>query len=193
MKKISFRLLSCLLTVFTLLPVFSAAAQSASANGDEVMIDVYQEHEIFYEDHVGENLVSLTAGNDTVHTSNGKTPINNLYDLKIVGSGYTPFTTFETSSKNLKLLGNHASENTSKNVFTLDNIDDRTAGKGMVTVIPESYMKDLEHRAVTVLGRRVRIIKNAKKKVLELAYTDDDDLEALFKTICGEDFFDEND
>lgn len=56
-----------------------------------------------------------------------------------------------------------------------------------------SYMKDLEHRAVTILGRRVRIVKNAKKKVLELAYTDDDDLEALFKTICGENFFDEND
>ena len=156
MKKISFRLLSCLLTVFTLLPVFSAAAQSASANGDEVMIDVYQEHEIFYEDHVGENLASLTAGNDTVHTSNGKTPINNLYDLKIVGSGYTPFTTFETSSKNLKLLGNHASENTSKNVFTLDNIDDRTAGKGMVTVIPACSLKALPSKEPSTMDTQTK-------------------------------------
>ena len=55
-----------------------------------------------------------------------------------------------------------------------------------------SYMKDLEHRAVTVLGRRVRIVKSAKKKVLELAYSDDEDLEALLKTICGDHFFDEN-
>lgn len=55
-----------------------------------------------------------------------------------------------------------------------------------------SYMKDLEHRAVTVLGRRVKIVKSAKKKVLELTYSDDDDLEALLKTICGDDFFDEN-
>lgn len=55
------------------------------------------------------------------------------------------------------------------------------------------YMKDLEHRAVTVLGRRVRILKTAKKKVVELAYSDDDDLEALLKSICGEDFFAEND
>lgn len=53
----------------------------------------------------------------------------------------------------------------------------------------KAYMKDLEHRAVTVLGRRVRILKTNKKKVLELAYSDDEDLEALLRTICGEDFF----
>lgn len=51
------------------------------------------------------------------------------------------------------------------------------------------YMKDLEHRAVRRLGRRVRILKTPKKKVIELAYSDDDDLEALLKSICGEDFF----
>ncbi len=55
------------------------------------------------------------------------------------------------------------------------------------------YMRDLEHRALAVLGRKVRILKTAKKKVVELAYSDDDDLEALLKTLCGEAFFDEND
>ena len=55
----------------------------------------------------------------------------------------------------------------------------------------KAYMKDLEHRAVTVLGRRVKILKTNKKKVIELAYSDDEDLEALLKTICGEDFFTE--
>ncbi len=53
----------------------------------------------------------------------------------------------------------------------------------------KAYMHDLEHRAVGVLGRRVRILKTNKKKVVELAYSDDDDLEALLKTICGEAFF----
>ena len=53
----------------------------------------------------------------------------------------------------------------------------------------KAYMKDLEHRAVTVLGRRVKILKTNKKKVIELAYSDDEDLEALLKTICGENFF----
>ena len=53
------------------------------------------------------------------------------------------------------------------------------------------YMKDLEHRAVTYLGRKVRILKTAKKKVVELAYSDDDDLEALLTSICGNDFFEQ--
>ncbi len=57
----------------------------------------------------------------------------------------------------------------------------------------KAYMHELEHRAVGVLGRRVRILKTAKKKVVELAYDDDDDLEALLKTICGENFFAEID
>ncbi len=52
-----------------------------------------------------------------------------------------------------------------------------------------AYMKDLEHRAVSALGRRVRILKTEKKKVIELSYSDDEDLEALLKAICGQDFF----
>ncbi len=55
------------------------------------------------------------------------------------------------------------------------------------------YMRDLEHRAVRILGRRVKILKTNKKKVVELAYSDDDDLEELLKVICGSDFFAEND
>ncbi|MBQ9774231.1 MAG: ParB/RepB/Spo0J family partition protein [Clostridia bacterium] len=54
------------------------------------------------------------------------------------------------------------------------------------------YMRDLEHRAVSILGRRVKILKTNKKKVVELAYSDDDDLEELLKSICGKDFFAEN-
>ncbi len=53
------------------------------------------------------------------------------------------------------------------------------------------YMKELEHRAVSVLGRKVRILKTAKKKVVELSYDDDADLEALLTSICGGDFFTE--
>ena len=57
----------------------------------------------------------------------------------------------------------------------------------------KAYMHDLEHRAVTVLGRKVRILKTAKKKVVELSYSDDDDLEALLTSICGNTFFENND
>lgn len=56
----------------------------------------------------------------------------------------------------------------------------------------KAYMRELEHRAVSVLGRRVKILKSGKKKVVELAYSDDDDLETLLKTICGDRFFAEN-
>lgn len=74
--------------------------------------------------------------------------------------------------------------------YTPDAVDEEKMVKLTQT---KAYMKDLEHRAVSVLGRRVRILKSAKKKVVELAYSDDDDLEELLKTICGNDFFpDEN-
>lgn len=53
------------------------------------------------------------------------------------------------------------------------------------------YMKDLEHRITENLGRRAKITATPRKKVLELAYDDDDDLEALLKTICGSEFFGE--
>ena len=54
------------------------------------------------------------------------------------------------------------------------------------------YMKDLEHRAVQKLGRKVKILKTAKRRVVELAYDDDEDLEALLIAICGKDFFPED-
>ncbi len=54
------------------------------------------------------------------------------------------------------------------------------------------YMKDLEHRVVSALGRKVRILKTPKKKVVELSYDDDADLEFLLSTICGREIFQDN-
>lgn len=54
------------------------------------------------------------------------------------------------------------------------------------------YMKDLEHRITENLGRRAKITATPRKKVLELAYDDDEDLESLLKTICGAGFFKNN-
>lgn len=53
------------------------------------------------------------------------------------------------------------------------------------------YMKDLEHRVTETLGRRAKITATPRKKVLELAYDDDEDLESLLKAICGAGFFNE--
>lgn len=53
------------------------------------------------------------------------------------------------------------------------------------------YLKELERRSMSALGRKVRIHCDRKKKTIELAYSDSDDLADLLKKICGSDFFDE--
>jgi ParB family chromosome partitioning protein len=53
------------------------------------------------------------------------------------------------------------------------------------------HMKELEHRATSTLGRKVRISRSTRKKVVELAYDSDEDLEALLRMLCGETIFNE--
>ena len=55
----------------------------------------------------------------------------------------------------------------------------------------KAHMKELEHRAMSALGRKVRISRSTHKKVLELSYSDDEDLEALLMSLCGNNIFDE--
>lgn len=52
------------------------------------------------------------------------------------------------------------------------------------------YMKDLERRVMTGLGRKVKIHDSARKKTVELTYEDDEDLENLLKSLAGEVIFD---
>ena len=51
-----------------------------------------------------------------------------------------------------------------------------------------SYENALSERMFSVLGRKVTVNKG-KKHTLEIAYTDNDDLEVLIKRICGDDIF----
>ena len=51
------------------------------------------------------------------------------------------------------------------------------------------YMKELENRSRSYLGRNVKITYTGKKKTIELSYETNDDLESLLKILCGEDFF----
>ena len=53
------------------------------------------------------------------------------------------------------------------------------------------HMKELERRAMSTLGRKVRISRSSRKKVVELNYDNDEDLEALLKTLCGDNIFEE--
>ena len=54
-----------------------------------------------------------------------------------------------------------------------------------------AHMKELERRAMSTLGRRVRISRSSRKKVVELTYDNDADLEALLRSLCGETIFQE--
>ena len=51
------------------------------------------------------------------------------------------------------------------------------------------YMKDLEDKVRTRLGRRVKIHETNRKKSVELTFENDEDLEALLKTLVGQDIF----
>ena len=53
------------------------------------------------------------------------------------------------------------------------------------------HIKELERRAMSTLGRKVRISRSTHKKVVELTYDCDEDLEALLRHLCGENIFDE--
>ena len=54
------------------------------------------------------------------------------------------------------------------------------------------YMKELERRIMESLGRQAKIAYTPKKKVLELTFDNDEDLEALLTAICGATFFSDN-
>jgi len=54
------------------------------------------------------------------------------------------------------------------------------------------YMKELERRLMETLGRRAKIAYTPKKKVLELSFDSDEDLETLLTAICGATFFSED-
>ena len=51
------------------------------------------------------------------------------------------------------------------------------------------YMKELERRLMETLGRKAKIAFTPKKKVLELSFDSDEDLETLLTAICGATFF----
>ncbi|MBE6593695.1 MAG: ParB/RepB/Spo0J family partition protein [Ruminococcaceae bacterium] len=53
------------------------------------------------------------------------------------------------------------------------------------------HMKELERRAMSALGRKVRISRSSRKKVVELTYDNDEDLEALLRSLCGQGIFEE--
>ena len=54
------------------------------------------------------------------------------------------------------------------------------------------HMRDLERRILEKMGRKAKITNSSKKKVIELTYDSDEDLEDLLRALCGNDFFTED-
>ncbi len=140
-------LVLCLVLLLPVLPVFAA---------DETPIDVKHWEERYFESFIGKTLSTLTKSNDRTHKSGNKTPINNLYDLQVVGEDYTKFSTFTVGSKKLNLIGNHASETGTQNMLVMDNESTGASGKGLVTLIPEATMAGLEEFTVSWVARCLR-------------------------------------
>ncbi len=57
------------------------------------------------------------------------------------------------------------------------------------TVMTKIHLRELEKRSRETLGRKVKIVNNAKKKVVEITFDSDEDLETLLSRVCGTDIF----
>ena len=66
--------------------------------------------------------------------------------------------------------------------------DAETSAKKPMVV---DYVRELELKMMSTLGRRVSISDTGKKKTVTLFYEDNDDLQNLLKAICGEKFVEE--
>jgi ParB family chromosome partitioning protein len=64
-----------------------------------------------------------------------------------------------------------------------------TAEDTAETNLRRVHIRDLEHRILEKMGRKVKITNSDIKKVVELSYDNDEDLEELLKALCGDDFF----
>lgn len=53
------------------------------------------------------------------------------------------------------------------------------------------YIAELERKSMALLGRRVRIAHTPRRRVIELCYEDDRDLEAVLEKLCGSAIFDD--
>ncbi len=53
------------------------------------------------------------------------------------------------------------------------------------------YIRELEVKAMTSLGRKVKISNKGKNKVISFTYEDNDDLQEFLTALCGKEFFED--
>ena len=57
------------------------------------------------------------------------------------------------------------------------------------TVMTRIHLRELEKRSRETLGRKVKITNTPKKRVVEITFDSDEDLEALLSSVCGAEIF----
>ena len=57
------------------------------------------------------------------------------------------------------------------------------------TVMTRIHLRELEKRSRETLGRKVKIVNTSKKRVVEITFDSDEDLETLLSRVCGEEIF----
>ena len=75
--------------------------------------------------------------------------------------------------------------NTPVEIHEIDDPDTVNA-----TVLTKIHLRELEKRSRETLGRKVKIVNSSKKRVVEIAFDSDEDLETLLSRVCGEGIFD---
>ena len=71
-----------------------------------------------------------------------------------------------------------------------ENVEIEDADAVNASVLTRIHLRELEKRSRETLGRKVKIVNNAKKRVVEIAFDSDEDLETLLSRVCGAEIFD---
>ena len=136
-------------------------------SGADVTVRVMHQSNVLYEkfnvdkSQLQTYFEALKAGNDTAHTYNGKSPLNNVYDAQIMGNeGVQNFDNFGLGRKALVLLGNHSTETSTDNLFILTPKQGES-GESLVTVIPQEKMNGLEEFSISWVTRVYRPEENS--------------------------------
>lgn len=81
-------------------------------------------------------------------------------------------------------------ENTVKKLNSIPEKEDiLDADEVNASVMTRIHLRELEKRSRESLGRKVRITNTSKKRVVEISFDSDEDLETLLETVCGSDIF----
>lgn len=82
-------------------------------------------------------------------------------------------------------------ENAVKKLNTIPELTEiEDADAVNTTVMTRIHLRELEKRSRESLGRKVKIVNNSKKRVVEITFDSDEDLETLLAHVCGERIFD---